>query len=244
MEEKNSLENDTIDLSEILGIFLRRIKLIIMFTIAVGVIAFLVSRFFITPLYTATASLYVNNTRKTVVDSINSSDMQASQLLVLTYIEMIESDNVLTEVAEEISEMYKDVLKEPLDSDDIRDMLTASAKNDTEILAVYITSPDPQLSSDIANKIIEIAPDKIKDFVEASSVKTIDYARLPEEPSSPNVKRNTAIGLFLGLVIGLALAYFLEIFDTRVKSEDDLEKMLEYPIIGVIPNISGNEEKK
>lgn len=243
MEEKNSLE-ETIDLRELLDIFLRRIKLILLLTFAIGVIAFLVSKFFITPLYTASATMYVNNTKKTVVDSVNTSDLTASQLLATTYVEMIKSDNVLAEVAQRVSEAYKDRLKEPLQAKDIRAMVSASPKNETEILAVYVQSPDPKLSMDITNEIVDVAPNKIKGFVEASSVKTIDEAILPEKPSSPNVIRNTLIGLFVGFVIGLGLAYLIEILDTRVKSEDDLEKMLDLPIIGVIPNIKETQETK
>lgn len=244
MEENNSVGEYTIDLGELLGIFMRRIKLIILLTLAFGLIAFLVSRFFITPKYTAQTSLYVNNTRKTVVDSVNSSDLAASYSLVLTYVEMIKSRKVLSEVSDIINDMYGDKLKVPLEYDDLEKTISASSKNETEILAVYVTTSDPQLSMDIANTIAQVAPDKIKDFVEASSVKVIDQAILPDEPSSPNVMRNTAIGLFVGLVLGLGLVFCLEMFDTRVKSEDDLERAFEYPIIGVIPKIDEDTEEK
>lgn len=244
MEENNSTEEYSIDLGELFRIFMRRIKLIILLTFALGVIAFLVSRYFITPLYTASTSMYVNNTRKTVVDSVNSGDLAAAQTLVLTYVEMIKSQKVLAEVVERINEMYEGILKEPLTTKDIEKMISASPKNETEILAIYITSPSPELSMDVANVIADVAPDKVKDYVEASSVKIIDRASLPDEPSSPNVLRNTAIGLFIGLVLGLALAFSLEMFDTRVKNEDDLERSFEYPIIGVIPNITDNTEEE
>jgi len=243
MEENNSQEEYTVDLGELLRIFLRRLRLIVLLTMAFGIIAFLVSKFFVTPLYTASTSLYVNNTRKTVVDSVNSGDLAASQLLAVTYVEMIKSYNVLSDVTKKINSMYEGRLKKELEVEDMASMISASPKNETEILAVYVTSPDPQLSTDIANVIAEVAPDKVKDFVEASSVKIIDQAIIPEKPSSPNVLRNTAIGAFAGLVLGLALAFFLEMFDTRVKSEDDLERMLDYPVIGVIPNIVEQEEE-
>ena len=103
MEENNSTQEYTIDLSELLRIFMRRLSLIIILTLSIGVIAFLVSKFFITPLYTASASMYVNNTRKTVVDSVNSGDLAASQSLAITYVEMIKSLGECTFIFELIS---------------------------------------------------------------------------------------------------------------------------------------------
>ena len=79
------------------------------------------------------------------------------------------------------------------------------------------------------------------------SVQRVDYkmpkftitmyeeAKRPQTPSFPNVKLNLAIGAILGLIVGIALAFFLEFIDTSVKSLDDVERYLQVPVLAVIP---------
>ena len=62
-----------------------------------------------------------------------------------------------------------------------------------------------------------------------------ENAKLPANPSFPNVKLNLAIGGILGLIVGIGLAFFLELIDTSVKSLDDVERYLQVPVLAVIP---------
>jgi polysaccharide biosynthesis transport protein len=60
-------------------------------------------------------------------------------------------------------------------------------------------------------------------------------ALVPSSPSSPDLKRNTAVGLIVGLVLGLALALLLERLDRRIKDLDELETVLDVPMLGAVP---------
>ena len=67
------------------------------------------------------------------------------------------------------------------------------------------------------------------------NVSVAQQAAPPSSPSSPRTKRNTALGLFLGLLIGFGLAIGLERLDRRIKGPEDLEAIYQLPVLGTIP---------
>ncbi|MGH3139015.1 MAG: P-loop NTPase [Gaiellales bacterium] len=52
---------------------------------------------------------------------------------------------------------------------------------------------------------------------------------------APNTKRNTAIGVILGLVIGIGLVFAREAFDTRIRSAEQVAAELGLPLFGRLP---------
>ena len=63
----------------------------------------------------------------------------------------------------------------------------------------------------------------------------VQRAGVPSAPSSPKVKRNAAIGLAAGILIGLALIFLLDLFDRRIKSAEALERLYGLPAMTTIP---------
>lgn len=60
-------------------------------------------------------------------------------------------------------------------------------------------------------------------------------ASRPTGPSAPKTTRNTLLGAVLGLLLGLTLAFVLERLDRRVREPDDLARIYDLPLLGVIP---------
>lgn len=228
------MENDTfeIDLKQLLEVAIARIRLIILIVFVFAVSAFLISKYLLTPMYTSTATLYVNSNKTAVSQNITINDIDTGRELVSLYTEFIESDTVLEQVANEVSSETDLAIS----ADSIRGMISSKAVNDTALMAVVATTPDPEFSQIVANAVAKVAPDRITEFMEGSSVKVVDEAKLGAL-SSPNVTKNTAMGFILGLVVSLGLVFVMELMDTRIKNEDDLKRMFDYPVIGVIPEI-------
>jgi len=70
-------------------------------------------------------------------------------------------------------------------------------------------------------------------------VKVIDRAQPGIRPVRPNKPLNIALGIVIGLVVGVGLAFFIEYLDTSVKTIDDVERTLQSPVLGVIPQNVG-----
>jgi capsular exopolysaccharide synthesis family protein len=70
-------------------------------------------------------------------------------------------------------------------------------------------------------------------------VQVIDPAEPDYRPVKPNKIVNIGLGIVVGLVIGIGLAFFIEYLDTSVKTIDDVERALQAPVLGVIPQNVG-----
>src|SRR5256712_7495646 len=70
-------------------------------------------------------------------------------------------------------------------------------------------------------------------------VEIIDNATAGLRPVRPNKPLNIALGIIIGLVVGVGLAFFIEYLDTSVKTIDDVERSLQAPVLGVIPQNVG-----
>jgi capsular exopolysaccharide synthesis family protein len=71
------------------------------------------------------------------------------------------------------------------------------------------------------------------------TVQVIEPAEANPVPYRPNKKLNIGLGIGIGLLIGVGLAFFIEYLDTSVKTIDDVERALQAPVLGVIPQNVG-----
>jgi succinoglycan biosynthesis transport protein ExoP len=73
-----------------------------------------------------------------------------------------------------------------------------------------------------------------------SIVQVTDKAVVNPRPVKPNKPLNLGLGVVVGLIVGIGLAFFIEYLDTSVKTIDDVERALQAPVLGVIPQNVGN----
>ncbi|MDR3294487.1 MAG: hypothetical protein LBT26_01480 [Clostridiales Family XIII bacterium] len=222
MDESKEIE---IDLKKLASALWRRWWLLLLAVCVGGGIALAYTYMFVIPEYSATVKLYVNNSTETAA-SVTSGDITASKSLVETYITIIRSDMILDEVIERTGADYT--------PQEVNKMLTAGALNATEVFYITITNPYPLKALELASSISDVAPDYLSDIVDGSSVKIVDRAKIPTKPSSPDYRKNTALGALAGLFIVGAILVIMAVFDVRISSEDDLGAVSELPILGVI----------
>lgn len=226
MWQKNEAGEMELDLRDLVRVLLSRIHLILAAVCLGGLILFLYTYFLVTPMYTASTSLYVSNDQRS--EAITSSDISVSKSLVETYIVILQSDTLLSKVSKTMSASYT--------PQQLRSMMTASAINGTEAFRINIRHENPTEAQTIANTIAMVAPDEIIRVVKAGAVETIDYASLPTDSDWP-IARNTAIGALLGLVISCVVVVIIGMTDTVIYTEDDLSSAYNLPILGTIPHI-------
>jgi len=226
-----------IDLQKLLAAFLRKAWLIAVFVVAAALIGWYWTTNFVTPMYKSSITVYVNSVKTDQqINSISSSSLATAQRLVLTYVNMIKSDTVLEKVAE--------AADHGITAKEIRASLSAAQVDETELFDVIITHSDPEKAAHIANAVAAVAPGEIERFVEGSSAKIIDYAKVPTGPSSPNVSRNVILSAFLGGVAAVALLTLQFLMDVRIKDEEDLQALFDIPVLGQIPEFDAVNAKK
>ncbi len=234
--ETDEIEIDLLKLAQVL---LRKLKFIIAITLLFAVGTFAVTYYLITPMYTATAMMYVNNSSFSLGNtsfSISQGELSAAQSLVDTYVVILKSRTTLEDIIE------KDALE--YSYEELYDMIESEAVNSTEIFGVDVTSPDPQEAEKIANTITEVLPERIADIVDGSDVRIVDYAVVPSERTSPSFTMNTVIGALVGFVLAAAIVILRYMFDDQIHEEEYLTQTYpDIPLLAVVPDMLSSEGK-
>lgn len=84
----------------------------------------------------------------------------------------------------------------------------------------------------LAAKLEEL---RISAQLETGSGRMVSPAVVTGNPVEPTPLRNTALGLMVGLIFGLGLAFLYEYLDNTIKSSEEAEKLLGVPVLGIIP---------
>ena len=222
MEQQN--EYIEIDLLRLLRAVWRHMALVVLAAILCGGAAFAAARYLVPVKYQASTLLYVNNSAISVGStSISLSDLSASQSLVETYIVILNTRLTLNEVVEKAGVDYSFTKR--------KKMVEAEALNGTEIFEVTVTSRDAEEAARIANTIARILPDKIAQIVDGSSVRTVDWAVVPEKPYSPSYPKYAVIGALAGLLLSVGAVVLRELMDDQIHSEEDLLQTYSLPLL-------------
>lgn len=231
MEQNKENREIEIDLGKIFYKMRNKFIYILIITVVAGLGCGLITQFAIKPSYSATTKMYVysNTDRISTDSSITSVELDASQELINTYIYILKSDTVLEAVIED--------LNLNITTTSLRKAISASQAEKTVAFEVTVTTKNPSLSAKIANSIAKVAPAEIVRVVKAGGVEIIDYAKEPKKPSSPNLKKNVALALFIAFVLSFASFFLYELFDTTITSERDISNDFEIPILGTVPNL-------
>ena len=203
-------------------------KVFILFTaFYVAVFSFLGTYFFIQPTYTSTTRIYVVN-QATDNKNLSAQDLQAGAFLVKDYKEIITSNDVLSEV-------IKDE-KLNMTEAELAKMISVDIPTDTRLISISVKAKTGQDAQVLANKVREVASKKIKNVTKVEDVTTLGEAKLPESPSSPNIKLNVLLGAVLGAFLAVVGVLVREILDDRVRRPEDVEDVLGMTLLGIIPD--------
>ena len=231
MQDNNKNEEIEINLGEIFAVLLHKIWIIILATVVCGAVAFLYSFFIITPQYESTTKVYILN--KQSGSSVTYSDVQLSSTLSKDYEQLVTSRYVIEGV---ISKLNLDDTYEELAA-----RVSASNTDETRIIAITVTDPDPEQAQKIANAVRDLAAQHITQVMDIEAVNVVDNANLPDSPVSPSVPKWTLIGVAIGMIISIAVIVIQHLLEDSIKSSEDIEKYLGISTLAIIPMNEGEQ---
>ena len=203
-------------------------KLLILFTaFYFAAFSFLGTYFFIQPTYTSTTRIYVVN-QATDNKNLSAEALQAGTFLTKDYKEIITSNDVLSEV-------IKDE-KLNMTEAELAKMISVDIPTDTRLISISVKAKTGQDAQVLANKVREVASKKIKTVTKVEDVTTLEEAKLPSSPSSPNIKRNVLLGAILGGFVAIVAVLVREVLDDRIRRPEDVEDVLEMTLLGIVPD--------
>jgi capsular polysaccharide biosynthesis protein len=228
---------ETISLKELIQTLKKRMSLIIILTLMAVLVSAAISYFVLTPIYQSSTQLLVNKSNDDQ-QSFNVGEVQTNLQLINTYNVIMKSPAIL--------DIVIDDLKLDITTKELNEKITVQSEKDSQVVTIAVQDEDPKQAAAIANKIAEVFQTEIVKIMNVDNVSILAKAELGENPSpiKPQPLLNIAIALVVGLMAGVGLAFLLEFLDNTVKTEQDIEKGLELPVLGVIPTITDSEFQK
>ena len=185
---------DTIDLLELFMGLLAHWTLIAATAVVGAVLMALYTFFLVTPMYKATATIYVVSRNDSV---LNFSDLQVGSELTSDYIKVFEMWEVHEKVISNLDLDYTYT--------DMASMLSVTNTSDTRMLDITVTNPDPEEAAAIANEYADVGAKYISEKMKTDEPTLMSSARVPENPFSPNKAKNILLGFVVGFVLACAV---------------------------------------
>ena len=231
--------NETISLQELFSILRKSLWRILALTIVAALISFAVSTFLIKPIYQAGTQILVTP-KKQENDVIDASQVQSSVTLVNTYRVIIKSPAILEKVQAEVKNA-------PDSIGALNNMITVESEQNSQVINVSVQNTDAALASNVANSVAKVFSEDITELMNVDNVKVLSVSGIPTAPVSPNILLNTAIAAVVGFLLGVGLAFLREVLDRRIRTEEQVQQILDLPVLGSIPDIDSkifNASKK
>ena len=237
-----------ITIQRILGVLLHRIRFIVIVALAAGLLTFLYTNFFITPQYTSSTMIFVQNYNKKDTSSDSSANKSDADASKNSNSSSNESNN---EVAQKIfnsdisgsSTLAKICVTLFQNSDKITALYSGcnvgfSTVDGTFYINVNVSGSDPEKCANAANQIADMCNVVFHDNFMYGQLGIIRTAKAPSAPISPDKMKNTLIGFAVGLVAACLISILLELIDTTIKSDEDLSEIYKIPVFAEIPDFN------
>ncbi len=222
-------QQESIDLYEILFLLKQKIVFVLIALIIGGLAAGLVTKFLITPKYSATAKIYIVSSSSNSV--VNLSDLQIGTNLAPDYKELLTARPLLNSVI--------DSLKLEYNVSKLRSMVSIANPSSTRVLTITVTSTDPQEAADIANAISTEAIKWLPEIMSSNAPNIYEDAVTPTSPSSPSLKKNVAIGALLFAAVYFAIELIWYFRNDTITSAEQIEMLFGTIPLAVIPEEKG-----
>lgn len=209
-------------IQKIIAVLLHRLKFIMLITLLMGMVFFMYSKFIVTPMYSTSAMIYVQNYNKdsasnSQLNKIYGSDISGSSNLAKICVTLFKNSDQITSLYDGC---YVDI----------------SVNDSTFFITISVSGADPQKCANVANQVADECQEVFENFLEFGQIGSIRSAKVPERPYEPNNLKITIYGLIAGFVLSCVISILLELVDTTIKADDDLQEMYEVPVFAEIPD--------
>ena len=222
--DKNELNDEVeIDLSQLLKLLKKNIRLIIILALVGIIIAASATTFLISKKYQSQGSVLLK--ADVVNGSLDSTQVNTNKMMVNNYVKLLQGNNIQDQVAKNLN----------ITSAEVRSSLSITNTTDTQIIEISSTTVDPGLSIRIVDETISVFTTLIQEKLDVTNVTIVDQPEVNPNPVSPSMVKNVIIGAVAGIVISLGYLLLTYLLDTKIKNGEQAEQYLGVPLLGIVP---------
>ncbi|MEH7317568.1 Wzz/FepE/Etk N-terminal domain-containing protein [Priestia megaterium] len=221
---------ETISLRELFQVLRKRLWLIVLITIIAATVSAVISFFVLTPVYESKTQILVNQA-KNDQQLYNNQTVQTNVQLINTYNDIIKSPAILDKVIKE--------LKLDGSAQSLSGQIQVTNAENSQVAQIVVQDTSVKRATEIANTTASVFKKEVPKIMNVDNVSVLSKATLGESasPVKPQPLMNIAIAVVVGLMVGIGLSFLLEYLDNTLKTEQDIENLLELPVMGVITTI-------
>ena len=231
---------EEIDLKELIEMFLEKKFLIIFVVILFAILGAVYTNEFIVPKYESETRLLLVQTgaenATEDLESITTTDLTLNSKLVYNYIEVAKSKSVANSVIKK--------LKLDMSYEELQKNTSVSSVSDTETIKIVIQHTDPQMACKIANEYAQAFIQRVENIYKVSNVEVLDVAEVPVEPCNIDLTKNIVIFAFVGAILVSGYILLINMLDTTIKTDTDIEKAVGIPVLASIVLTEDSSKKK
>lgn len=225
------MEEKTINIMDLVMLAWRRIWIIALAAAVCAAAVFSYCNFFITPSYSATASIIATNGAVTVYgdkSTVSASDLSASLYLAETVIDILKTPDIYKDVADQLGKEYN-----------YQGLMAGTSVvrrgENTLFIDVTFSSTDPKEAMRVANKFVEISCEYVPEYIPHSVAKVASTA-IKAVKTHPRTLTNTAVAGVAGAVAAYVVLFIIESTNRAIKGEEDFTNNFDVPLLGAVPD--------
>lgn len=206
---QNNYYNEGISLWQLLRIIKQHFLLIIVTTILIGGATFGVSKYALTPKYTSSAQILVNQ-KDATANGQAYTNQQADIQMINTYKGLITNYQILSEVSKKLANPTSGTVAYHLSYKKLKKMVSVQTSQNSQLFEVKVKANDAQEASTVANTVTDVFQKRIKGIMGFRNTKVTSRAIPQSKPSFPNVSLFTIGGILVGFFLGTVIAVIKE----------------------------------
>ncbi len=238
VEDMEKIEMEAIEVSivDILKMLLKRWWIILISSVLCAVALYMYSTLHITPMYGLTVQFYVapefGNSQTTTAATAYQTYTYAREALK-TYMELLDSGDFFDKLEENLEGKCRVDYR----AGNLSSMISYKEESDTDLFNATIVSAYPSDAYAVAVELAALAPERIHEIKGFDALKVTNQPKYERVSRVNNVtSRNTFVGALFGAIVSALILIVIKVFDVRICDENDLIKMYDVPMLGVIPN--------
>ena len=115
---------------------------------------------------------------------------------------------------------------------------TFSSVKDSDVIKLSITTTDPERSAKIADEMTRVFAQEIASFYNIQNVFVIDGAEVNRRPVNISYSKNVIIFALAAVALCALVIFLIYYFDNTIKTEENVQKITNLPVLASIPNVA------
>ena len=221
------MEENTLNIEELVHAIKKRLKLIIIITLGFTVVGFLVANYGTETKYRATAKIFAGKTEE-VQATYSASELKDYKELLNTYVDIVNTDDFLNTALSNHGIGNS--------AAEVKGGLSFNQLSSAPILEIAYTSTNKFEAMKIVTAVSSEFGAEVQSLILNTHIRVIEEAKYTT--IVPNKIKIILISFMAGLIFALGIVFIMDYLDKSIRNKDELEKILNIPVIGEIPTHS------